>query len=255
MKFLKSFITKLAYKYLKLRIIPRFNSVYPEELNLKEKKLIEEILYRDLTMVEKDVLVATALACKYVIKNEIPGDFVECGVYRGGNAILAAAIFAEQDPTRRVWLFDTFAGNTEPSIQRDGISAFSKYKELQRLGFNQWSYSSLQEVKRNFEIFGLLSSTINFIEGDVRKTLNEEINIPDQIAVLRLDTDWFDSTLIELKTLYPRLVNHKGGGGVLIIDDYGYSSGARDATEEYFSKASRPLLIPVNNHVRIGVKI
>jgi hypothetical protein len=253
MKFLKSFITKLAYKYLKVRIIPRFNSVYPEELNSKEKKLIEEILSRDLTMVEKDVLVATALACKYVIENEIPGDFVECGVYRGGNAILAAAIFAEKDPTRRVWLFDTFAGNTEPSLERDGISAFTKHRELQRLEFNEWSYSSLQEVKQNFENFGLLSSTINFIEGDVRETLNEEINIPDQIAVLRLDTDWFDSTLVELETLYPRLIHHKGGG-VLIIDDYGYSSGARDATEEYFTKVSRPFLIPVSHHVRIGVK-
>jgi len=89
-------------------------------------------------------------------------------------------------------------------------------------------YSPLEEVKRNMEATGYPPAQISYIKGKVEDTLPAEA--PAQIAVLRLDTDWYESTRHELVHLYPRL----SPGGVLIIDDYGYWTGARKAVDEYF---------------------
>ena len=250
---MKSLLVKVLFKFFDLKLVTRVTSGWPEELSEEEKEIITKILKNELSMVSKESLIATALSCKYVLANEIPGDFVECGVFRGGNAILAASIFQSNGSKKKVWLFDTFEGNTSPNLQLDGIEAVSRHEASQRLEYNEWSYCSLEQVQENFRSFNLLSDKICFIKGDVRKTLLVAENCPKTISVLRLDTDWFDSTIQELKSLYPLL---SGGNkrGVIIIDDYGYSSGARAATELYFTNSVRPFFVPIDNSARIGLK-
>jgi len=160
------------------------------------------------------------------------------------------------DSPRNVWLFDTFTGMTKPTshdkFAQSNEPASSKYNASLRDDFVDWCYASLGDVQLNaLELFGSLDGFI-FIQGDVTETLGIPSNLPESISVLRLDTDWYESTKKELQILYPRL----GVGGVLIIDDYGYWEGARLAVDEYFADlSSRPLLVPVDDTGRIALKI
>jgi O-methyltransferase len=104
-------------------------------------------------------------------------------------------------------------------------------------------------VRENFRVNGLLDSSVIFVNGKVEETLRDQKNLRKSIALLRLDTDFYESTKMELEVLYPRLVS----GGVLIIDDYGHWQGARKATDEYF-QGSRPLLVRLDNTARLVVK-
>src|SRR5207302_894 len=177
-------------------------------------------------------LFATILACKHVVERGVEGAFVECGVWRGGNALLAAGVFKLYDVERKIYLFDTFAGMTLPN-QYDtetltGETAHARYLSSQKESHNEWCYASLEDVQDAFRQANLLDSNVTFVKGDVLSTLSIADNLPQKIAVLRLDTDWYESTRAELETLYPRLTL----GGVIMIDDYGYWTGARKATDE-----------------------
>lgn len=100
----------------------------------------------------------------------------------------------------------------------------------------------IHAVKDNFARFGLLDDLIVFVQGDVATTLHGK-DVPSEISLLRLDTDFYESTLVELEILWPRLVV----GGILILDDYGHWDGARRAVDEYFSEANlKPLMIPIS---------
>lgn len=196
------------------------------------------------------------MACKHAIKSNIDGDFVECGVWRGGNAIVAAAIFELYGAKRNVWLFDTFKGMTLPTEAdiraSSGQTATAKYLENQRNDHNDWAYASLDDVKENFRNKGLLSDNVIFVQGDVCLTLDDASNLPPKISVLRLDTDWYESTKKELEVLYPRI----SIGGCVIVDDYGAWEGSKKATDEYFASLSnRPLLQYTDNSGRIAVKV
>ena len=159
----------------------------------------------------------------------VDGDVVECGVWRGGHVILARLV----SPQRVCWLFDTFEGMTAPSSVDVKVSnkrsAIDSYRDKHSRG-ERWLAASIGEVRKNFEDTGTLDdSYLRFVVGDVRQVLYC-CPLPDKIAMLRLDTDWYDSTKVELEVLYPRLVP----GGVLIVDDYGHWEGARRAVNEYF---------------------
>jgi O-methyltransferase len=158
-------------------------------------------------------------ACRAV--ENIPGDIVECGVFRGANIIIARKVL----PDRVCWLYDTFAGMTEPEpvdTKRSGAPAAGRKTA-------NWCLSPLEEVRGYLEGAGVLDDTkLKFVVGDVLKTLR--VTLPERIALLRLDTDWYASTKLELEVLYPLL----SSGGVLLIDDYGHWLGARAAVDEYF---------------------
>jgi O-methyltransferase len=192
-------------------------------------------------------------AVDYVITNDIAGDFVECGVWRGGSAMLMASALKEAGHTdRHLWLYDTFAGMTEPT-ERDvspaGDHARSRFDRQQRHGYNAWCYAPLDEVSANLLNTGYPPELLHFVRGRVEDTL--PALGPEKIALLRLDTDWYESTRHELEHLYPRLARR----GVLILDDYGHWHGARDATDEYMrSLAERPFLCRVDCTGRIAVK-
>ncbi len=227
---------------------------FPVEFSDVEKKAFDYVRAHHLSMVSDERLFATILACKHVIEQEIPGDFVECGVFRGGNAILAKMMFDAYGVDRKVWLFDTFLGMTEPlDVDVDsssGAPAIEHYEKMKRGGHNDWVYCPLDQVQANFANARLLDEKVIFVQGDVLTTLDSE-PLPTAIAVLRLDTDWYESTKKELEVLYPRVTT----GGALLIDDYGHFQGAQKATDEYFTGVlSRPLLNYTDYTGRIGVK-
>jgi hypothetical protein len=167
-------------------------------------------------------LVAMARACQRIDNDGIVGDIVECGVWRGGNIILARFY----SPDRICWLYDTFEGmfnRSEWDVSRSGVM----------VGVGK-SAVSVEEVTENLRISGTLDARkLRFVKGAVEDTLLDANNLPDKIALLRLDTDWYYSTKIELEVLWPRLAV----GGILIVDDYGHWMGARKAVDEYFGGA------------------
>jgi O-methyltransferase len=228
----------------------------PVELNDSEREIVHYIMSNKLTMVSYERLWTTVMACKYVVDREIEGDFVECGVWRGGNALAAAEIFKLHNSKRNVWLFDTFKGMTAPTdfdVQAsDGRTARTQYEADQKETHNEWCYSSIEDVRQNFANRGL-TTNIHFVQGDVCQTLNSEPSkLPNKISVLRLDTDWYESTKKELEVLYPKLTV----GGCLIIDDYGHWSGSKKATDEYFEKnQNRPFLQHTDYTGRVAVKV
>jgi len=163
-----------------------------------------------------------AKACQRIEIKGVEGDVVECGVWRGGNIILARFYC----PDRVCWLFDTFEGmanRSEWDVSRSGV----------KVGLGK-SAVSIEEVTDNLRVTGTFDARkVRFVKGLVEETLLDESNLPERIALLRLDTDWYQSTKIELEVLWPRVVP----GGVLIVDDYGHWLGARKAVDEYFKGA------------------
>lgn len=166
---------------------------------------------------------------EYVRLNKIPGDIVECGVWKGGN-ILGIIEYLEFHKVNNVnvWLFDTFQGMTPP--QDIDVDINNKYAHdlINQPGI--LAKSEIEEVKSNLSLSKFDKNKIKFIVGDVSETLLDTKNIPDKISILRLDTDWYKSTKDELIFLYPKLVD----SGVLIVDDYGHWKGSKKAVDEYF---------------------
>ena len=193
-------------------------------------------------------------AIEYLQKNKIEGDIVECGVWRGGSMMAAMLKLLRMDDTSRHFhLFDTYEGMTPPSekdVTSDGnkatdlLAAYGKETE-----HNYWCIASLEDVQRNIFSTGYPREKIHFIKGLVENTLPAQA--PKQIALLRLDTDWYASTKHELTHLYPNLCQH----GVLILDDYGYWQGSRRAVDEYLTDINfKPLLSKMDGSGRVAVK-
>jgi len=209
---------------------------------------------RPFTMTSEDRVSALCHAVRYIVRSNIPGDIVECGVWRGGSMMPAAlTLLAEGCSSRILHLFDTFEGMPPPTIMdraaESGELASVLLDEADRSS-NIWAYASIEEVRRNLASLGYPRGNIRLIQGNVQDTVPAEA--PTTIAILRLDTDWYESTKHELQHLYPRLSN----GGVLIIDDYGYWDGARRAVDEYISGNNVPILLNrIDETGRIAVKI
>jgi O-methyltransferase len=226
---------------------------FPVEISDSDREIFQYVRTNQLSTSTDERLYATILACRHVVEQRIDGDFVECGVWRGGNSLIAAGVFKSMKTDRSAWLFDTFAGMTAPTgadVNFRGEIAEQKFNASQRAGHNDWCYAPIEEVTANFEKAGLLSDRIKFIKGDVARTLANTASLPPRISVLRLDTDWYESTKAELEVLFPRLSR----GGILIIDDYGHWGGARKAVDEYFERYSRPFFQYIDHTGRIGVK-
>lgn len=258
MKYIKAYIQSV-FNLLGFQVVrrdPEPDSLFPVEIEEEDRKLLRYVIDNNLSMVSPEGLYSTLSAAKYVCENGVEGDFVECGVWRGGNAIIAAEIFLRYKSDKKVFLFDTFSGMSEPSSEDrgllDGQLAIAQYQDSDKGTHNEWCYASLQEVRGNFANRNLLHQNVIFIQGDVAATLNEGKNLPDSISILRLDTDWYESTKLELETLFPRV----SIGGCLIVDDYGFWSGSRKATDEYFkTQKTKPLFHATDFTRRIGVKV
>ena len=211
---------------------------------------------RDYTMTSWQRLYSLHSAVRYLINANIPGDFVECGVWRGGSMMMAALTLISLGRTdRHLYLFDTFEGLPRPDKTLDvdvwGNSGLEGWKQHRKTDqSSNWAYASLEEVRSNMESTGYPMDKVFFVKGMVEETLPAKA--PDKIAMLRLDTDWYSSTKHELEQLYPRLSSK----GILILDDYGHFLGARKATDEYMGALeTQPLLNRVDYAGRIAVKI
>lgn len=168
-------------------------------------------------------------ATEYLVKNKIAGDFVECGVFLGGAVqLMASKLIQLGDVSRKIWLYDTFTGFTEMQSEHDVNFNGKKIGEQQFVNFRELANGNVAQS-------GYPMDLVNLVEGDVCETLPH--NESEQIALLRLDTDTYNSTVAELELLYPKLVV----GGVLILDDYGYSLGVRKAVDEYFAGRNETL--------------
>ena len=175
-------------------------------------------------------------ALRHLKHKKIHGDYVECGVWKGGNILLLKKFLETEDENHRnIYAYDTFEGMTSPDendfeIGNNNFASKLLEKDKSKKT-NVWGICSLEEVKKNISKHVKNLNNINFIKGPVENTLNERKNIPEKISLLRLDTDWYQSTKKELEVLYQKVAS----GGVIIIDDYGHWGGSKKAVDEFFS--------------------
>ncbi|NIA06861.1 MAG: macrocin O-methyltransferase [Actinobacteria bacterium] len=186
-------------------------------------------------MTSPERVLSTIETTKYIVKYGIEGAIVECGVWKGGSAMAMALTLNELGHNQRdIYLYDTFSGMnapTEADVTYKGVQAHKQFSE-ERISADSsdWCLSPIEEVKKNVYSTGYPSDRFHFVEGKVEDTISEQA--PERIALLRLDTDWYESTKHELTHLFPRV----SPMGVIIIDDYGYWQGARQAVDEYISE-------------------
>jgi O-methyltransferase len=207
---------------------------------------------RPYTMTSIERLYSLYQSINYIVDHEIQGDLVECGVWKGGSSMMMAlTLLKRKDSTRKIFLYDTYEGMSEPTeadrtFIGENASDLLKVQNLKDPN-SIWCYSSLEEVKQNLSRTKYSGEKLVFVKGKVEDTLSQ--TVPGQLALLRLDTDWYESTKIELEVLYPLLKDK----GILIIDDFGHWEGAKKAVREYF-RDQKPLLHRIDNTGRIMIK-
>jgi hypothetical protein len=207
------------------------------------------------TMTTPRRIAALCDSVEYLVRDGVPGAIVECGVWRGGSMMAAALTLLRLGVSDRdIYLFDTFRGMPPPTAADkwsayDGYSPFRHWQRRQRGDVNRWHYVPAADVREAMESTGYPIERIHLVEGRVEETL--PARSPEQVALLRLDTDWYESTRHELLHLYPRVP----AGGVLLVDDYGHYEGARRAVDEYFEEiGEQPLLNRVDYTGRVAVR-
>ena len=201
------------------------------EISDTEREIVKKIQPYTMCKIANHWAIIQSL--KHIKEKRIEGDLVECGVYRGGNLILYKKIIDQIGIKKKIFAYDTFEGMAEPGKYDKDLKdikasdTYMKYKSSKV----PWCKSSIDEVKKNISKFNInFEDQFVFIKGKVEQTLKNMDNLPEKISLLRLDTDFYESTKIELEVLFPRLQP----GGVLIIDDYGHWKGSKKAVDEYF---------------------
>ncbi len=250
-KILNALLKPTGYEIARQRGNPR----YPLDFTDQETEIIKTI--RPYTMAKEiERIYPIVNAVRYVVEQRIPGSVVECGVWRGGMMMAAAKmLLLLGDTSRELYLFDTYEGMVEPGgkdLDVRGTAAIEQYRKAPEIGggVKDWCYAGLEEVTQNLRSTGYPKDKIHLIKGRVEATLPGEA--PESISILRLDTDWYESSKHELVHLYPRMQK----GGVLILDDYGFWQGCRQATDEYFKENNIAVhLVRVDSACRVGIKL
>lgn len=233
-------------------IIP-VSKEFPKDMDIGFKEIYENS--NNYTMTSIDRMYALYKAVEYLVNTKIPGDFVECGTWRGGSGmVMAYTLLKMKEKNRKIYLYDTFAGMARP-IEKDikiqsGRPAIDTWEKYQKDGYNEWAFVPINEVKKNLFSTSYPKENLIFIKGKVEETIPGKI--PLKIALLRLDTDFYESTYHELKHLFPLLSE----GGVLIIDDYGDFTGAKEAVDKYLKENNIKILLnALDGPARIGIKL
>jgi hypothetical protein len=200
---------------------------------------------RPYTMTTVARIEAVCSATEYILRNKIPGAFVESGVWKGGSSMAAALTLIKNGVTdREFYLFDTFEGMPPPGeedalIGSDNASIRAWWEaeneRLSKEGGDPWLTASVDMVRRHMSLTGYDLDHVHLVAGMVEDTV--PASAPDQIAFLRLDTDFYSSTKVELETMFPRL----SPGSIMIVDDYGFTEGTRKAVDEYFASYPDPV--------------
>jgi SAM-dependent methyltransferase len=207
------------------------------------------------TMTGLEAVSALLDAVRHIRRHRIPGAIVECGVWKGGSMMAVALELQSAGETDRdLWLYDTFEGMPEPGevdVDHAGSKALDMFLENRTSpDASAWCDASIDEVRKNVTSTGYPTERIHLVKGKVEATI--PAHAPDQIAILRLDTDWKESTAHELKHLYHRMPR----GGIVIVDDYGYWRGARAAVDEFLATLGEPIFLQrVDKSVRMWIKL
>jgi O-methyltransferase len=233
-----------------VRYQPHKKPVSLEDLTDGEIEIVESV--RPFTYTDDTRVAALMYAVGYITEHKIPGNVAECGVWRGGSMMaVARALMSHGDSSRHLYLYDTFEGMSEPTEHDKRFSGESAKLLLDRepVGTGVWCLASIEDVRTNMLSTGYPEEKVHFIKGKVEETLPSVL--PDQLALLRLDTDWYESTKHELIHLFPLLDSR----GLLIIDDYGHWQGVRKAIDEYFSEHKLNLYLHrVDYSCRVAVR-
>lgn len=218
-----------------IRFPPSERKTFPDFCE-EEENLIRAV--RPWTMTGIERLYALIQAVRYVSDHGIPGSIVECGVWKGGSmAAVARTLMERKDVSRELYLFDTFVGLPAPKDEDMDYSGTRAAEVLRKDPAYRCANAPLELVRQVMYETGYPKGKIHFIEGRVEATIPG--SAPDVIALLRLDTDWYESTTHELVHLFPRVSK----AGVILIDDYGHWMGVRKACDEYFKKNRIPILL------------
>ena len=181
---------------------------------------------------------------RYLDRHEIEGAIVECGVWKGGAVGLSALahLASVHSPHRHLHLFDSFVGIPEPDASVDGKDAmrFAEGKATGALRTTNLLVGPIESSRRLLEsTVGYPKELIHYHVGWFQDTLPRDADSLGNIALLRLDGDWYESTAVCLKHLYQYVVKY----GVVVIDDYGHFEGCRRAVDEFLVKQQRPILL------------
>ena len=243
----KAIVRKLGYELVR----PDYESRYAD-FEAFHRDVVKQVGPYTVTTPER--IHALIESVRHCIRNHVEGACVECGVYKGGSMMaVALTLLAEGAANRDLYLFDTFAGMPKPGEKDADLWGNKAQDEFAGLKISdessRWVNCPLDAVRQAMGSTGYPEARIHYVRGLVENTLPQDA--PPHIALLRLDTDWYQSTRHELVHLYPRL----SANGVLIIDDYGHFMGAREAVDEYFrGHAIAPYLHRIDYTGRLTVK-
>jgi O-methyltransferase len=242
----------IGYDIVKYHSDPIARRTHPQDFTPHHISILTEVGTYTLTSPER--IFSLIEAVSHVARRKIPGAIVECGVWRGGSMMAAALTLRGMNcDDRDLYLFDTFQGMTKPQVVDVHASGHSAMPEFIREQIGEDSsascFASLGDVEAAMARTGYNPDRVYFIRGKVEETIPGQA--PESIALLRLDTDWYESTRHELEHLFPRL----SPGGILIIDDYGDWQGARKATDEFIANHAPGLFLSrIDDTGRLAVK-
>jgi hypothetical protein len=249
MKSVLKWLTRRAgYEVVSLRRPALRDGLFPADFGEDDVKTY--LAVRPFTQTTPERVFVLTRAVEYILAHDIPGAFVECGVWKGGSMMaVALALTRAGRRDRGLFLFDTYQGMPEP-VAQDGEGVRTEWEKNVAATHNGWNYAPLDEVRANLNTTGYPPEHLHYVVGKVEKTV--PASAPETVALLRLDTDFYESTRHELEHLFPRLSR----GGVLIVDDYGAFQGARLAVDEYLREKGICLLLNrIDQDSRIAVKL
>lgn len=224
------YIDSAGYVLKKKSYLNKFENI--PSLDVEQKKIISVTSKFSMTSKIRQHTLINLL--NYIFKKKIDGDLVECGTWLGGNLIIFDKLRKKYRSNKKIYGYDTFVGMPEPKTEdkdNNGNKFINTYEELNN-GYYSNKKFNLTKVKKNLKKNKVNLKNTQLVEGRVEKTLTIKKNLPKKISLLRLDTDWYESTLISLEILYPKLVKN----GILVIDDYGWNKGCKKATNKFFGK-------------------
>ena len=236
------------------------NGIFYMSKLIKKIKFFAELFLRDAFNLEKVNLFIKAFPytmvgykrlsnvyelSKKVVKSNLQGDFVECGVWKGGCSAVMGFVAQKEGRGRKTWLFDSFEGLPEPG-KEDGDLAktYSENKMQGQMKTINKCVGPMEDVKKIiFDILKLNKENIKLKKGWFQDTLPLAKEKIEKISILRLDGDWYESTKVCLDNLYDNV----SAGGYVVIDDYGHWEGAKKALNEFFEQRNiNPKLVKID---------
>ncbi len=245
---IRKILQKFNYDIIKLNT----GKILPPDYDAIHKSIYHKVCNHTMTSPER--IYSLIEAVKYIEKNNIEGSIVECGVWKGGSMMAVAETLKTLNSRQReLYLYDTYEGMSEPT-EHDQTYYGEKAEALLNQNDDKeknlvWAYGTLDTVQSGMKSTSYPEEKVRYVKGKVEETI--PYVLPEKIAILRLDTDWYESTKHELIHLFPLLSK----GGVLILDDYGHWQGARKAVDEYFEQNPTPILLNrIDETGRIAIK-